>query len=177
MIRYDMGLSRAGSAPGTTGFTLIELMVVMLLISIILAVAIPRFDSGFLQNSRRITTRRIIDTIKSLRSKSIGEQKTCALVLNLSDDQYWTVDASMDELSMAQAAEKALKLPDDIHFSAVAFPNQEQIRSGKVEIQFHPQGYSDHVLIHMQTDDAQRFTYWVQPLLPRVKVVDEWLSF
>jgi prepilin-type N-terminal cleavage/methylation domain-containing protein len=177
MMRYDMGRQRAGSIHSITGFTLIEMMVVMLLISIILAVAIPRFDSGFMQDSRKTTTRRIIQIIKGLRSKAIGEQKTYSLVLDLSNDRYWTVNDSLDELTMAQAADSASRLPDDIHFSAVIFPNQEQIRSGKVEIQFHPGGYSDHALIHLQTDDAQRFTYLVQPLLPKLKVVDQWLSF
>ena len=177
MIRFDIALPKDGSIPGTTGFTLIETMVVMLLVSIIFAVAIPRFDSGFLQNSRKTTTRKIIQTIKGLRSKAIGEQKTYSLVLDLSNDQYWTVNDTMDELTMAQAAEKASKLPKDIHFTAVVFPNREQIRSGKVEIRFHPRGYSDHALIHLQTDDAQRFTYLMQPLLPQLKVADEWLSF
>jgi len=177
MMRFDMGPQRAGSIPDTAGFTLIELMVVMLLISIILAVAIPRFDGGFLQNSRKTTTRRIIDTIKGLRSRAIGEQKTYALILDLSNDQYWTVNDTMDELSMAQAAEMASKLPDDIHFSAVIFPNQEQIRSGNAKIQFYPRGYADHVLIHLQTDNAERFAYLVQPLLSKLKVLDEWPSF
>ena len=159
------------------GFTLIEIMVVMLLISIILAVAVPRFDSGILQNSRKTITRRMIHTIQGLRSKAIGEQITCALVLDISNDSYWTVDDTMDELTMAQATEKASKLPGDIHFMAAIFPNQDPIRSGNIEIQFHPGGYADYALIQLQTDNGQRFTYLVEPLLPKLKVVDEWLNF
>ena len=161
----------------TDGFTLIEIMVVMLLTAIILGVAIPRFDSGFLQDARKTTTRRMIQTTQGLRSKAVGTQKTCSLVLDISNDRYWTVDETMDDLATAQATEKAIQLPGDIHFVAVLFPNQEQISSGKVEIQFHPGGYADYALIHLQTDDAQRFSYLVEPLLPKLKVVNAWLNF
>jgi prepilin-type N-terminal cleavage/methylation domain-containing protein len=177
MMRFDMGLEGASARQKSNGFTLIEMMVVMLLTAIILAVAIPRFDSGFLQDSRKTATRRMIQTTQGLRSKAIGTQTVCSLVLDLSNDSYWTVDYAMDDLTMAQTTEKATELPGEIHFVAVGFPNQEQVRSGNVEIQFYPGGYADYALIHLQTDDAQRFTYVVEPLLPKLKVVDEWLDF
>ena len=169
-------ISNAGQTVAT-GFTLIEIMVVMLLVSIVLAVAVPRFDSGLLQDGRKLTTRRMTLMVKELRSKSIGEQTTVALVVDVSNDRYWIVDETMDDIAMAQAAETADKLPGDIHFAAVVFPNQQPIRSGNADIYFHPGGYTDQALIQMQSDDGQRFTYWVQPLLPTVKVVDQWIEF
>ena len=162
---------------GIKAFTLIEIMVVMLLISIILGVAVPRFDNGAFQDSQKTITRKIINIVSTLRAKSIAEQKTYALVIDVSNDRYWVVDESMDEIAMAQATEKALKLPDDIHFVDIQFPDQGQLRSGMVEIQFHPAGYADQALIHLQSDRDQRFTFQIEPLLPKMKTADEWLTY
>lgn len=177
MTAFKTGFAPSAAPSTNTGFTLIEIMVVMLLVSIVLAVAIPRFDNGLLQDARKATTRRMVLTIKGLRTKAISDQAACALVIDVDNDRYWTVDGTMDELAMAQAVEQAAQLPGEIRFAGVAFPNQTPIRSGTASIYFYPGGYADQALIHMQTDGGQRFTYWVQPLLPKVKVVDQWLEF
>ena len=159
------------------GFTLIEIMVVMLLISIILGVAIPRFDSGALQDSQKVTTRRLTNIVSSLRTKAVAEQLTYALVIDISNDLYFIINEAMDEQMMFQAAENAQHLPKDIHFYDVTFSINNQIRSGKAEIHFHPAGYTDMAIIHMQTDSDHRYTYMIEPLLTKLRVIEEWVRY
>ncbi len=160
-----------------SGFTLIELMVVMLLISIILAVAIPRFDGGPFQDPVKKLSRRMINTVRSLRSLAIQKQKTQGLVIDLSNNRMWLVDDEMSAEALEAASKKAMPLPGAIRFVDVRFPNQEPIRSGTTEVKFYPAGYSDQVLIHLETDSAERFSYSVEPLLPKVKYFEEWIEF
>jgi prepilin-type N-terminal cleavage/methylation domain-containing protein len=164
------------SRPGQ-GFTLIEMMVVMLLISIVLAIAIPEFDGGAFQDPVKKLSRWMIITVRTLRSAAIQQQKTQGLVIDLSNRRMWTVnDAMNEEAVQASASKKALSIPEAIQHIDVEFPQQERISSGTAEIRFYPSGYSDQVLIHLETDD-EKLTYLVEPLLPKVKIFDEWIEF
>lgn len=173
----DMFTSRADQQHENGGFTLIELMVVMLLISIVMAVAMPRFVSGTLQDPVKKTTRWMINTSRTLRANAIKHQKGFTLVIDLADNRFWTVNEDMPEEDLIQAKEKAFTLPGSLDIVAVLFPDKDRISTGTAEIHFYPSGYSDRVLIDLQKDDAERFSYLFEPLLPRVKVIDEWITF
>jgi len=160
------------------GFTLIELMVVMLLISIVLAIAIPKFGGGAFQDPVKKLSRWMIITVRTLRAAAIQQQKTQGLVIDLSNRRMWMVNDAMDEAAMQEAASnKALTLPDAIRYMDVQFPQQERILSGTAEVRFYPAGYSDQVLIHLETEEDEKLTYLVEPLLPKVKIFDEWIDY
>ena len=160
------------------GFTLIELMVVMLLISIVLAIALPKFGGGAFQDPVKKLSRWMINTVKSLRSTAIQKQQTQGLVIDLSNRRMWLVNDAMDEEAVqAAASNKAVELPDAIRYMDVQFPQQERETSGTAEIRFYPAGYSDQVLIHLETEDNEKVTYLVEPLLPKVKIYDEWIDY
>ena len=185
-----------------TGFTLIELMVVMLLISIILAVAIPRFEGGFLQDPIKQFSRKMISMVRSLRSAAVQTQKQYTLIVDLNAQQLYVISQAVepetDEAGTAEAgiaeaetaetrtAEagtasqipgKRFKLPDSLALVAVEFPNSDQITTGTAEIHFYPAGYSDHAFIRLESSSEDRYTYVVQPLLPKVKLFEEWIDF
>jgi prepilin-type N-terminal cleavage/methylation domain-containing protein len=165
------------SRPGK-GFTLLELMVVMLLISIVLAISIPKFGGGPFQDPVKKLSRWMINTVKTLRSAAIQQQKTQGLIIDLSNRRMWLVNDAMDEEAVqAAASNKAMTLPDAIRYMDVQFPQQERISSGTAEVRFYPAGYSDQVLIHLETDDDEKLSYLVEPLLPKVKIFDEWIEF
>lgn len=159
-----------------SGFTLIELMVVMLLISIILAVVVPRFDGGPLQDPEKKLSRWMINMVRDLRATAIQKQSIRALVVDLSDQRMWVIHEGMSEEEAAAAAEKGFKIDDSMRIVNVQYPDREPIAIGTTEIRFYPAGYSDRVLIHFENSDADRISYLLEPLLPKVKIYDEWIE-
>lgn len=159
------------------GFTLIELMVVMLLISIVMAIAIPRFSGGAFQDPVKKLSRWMINAVRTLRFAAIQKQKMQSLIIDLDHQRMWMVNEDMDEEAMMAASEKALSLPDTIRFVDVQYPQQESVTSGTTEVRFFPAGYSDQALIHLETEDTERFSYLVEPLLPKVKYFEKWIEF
>jgi prepilin-type N-terminal cleavage/methylation domain-containing protein len=159
------------------GFTLIELMVVMLLITIVLAVVIPRFDTGAFQDPVKKLSRWMITSVRTLRSAAIQKQKVQELVIDLSDHRMWLANEDMDEDALAAAADKGITLPDTVRIADVQYPGQDRISSGTTQVKFYPAGYADQALIHLETDDARKFTYLVEPLLPKIKFFDKWIEF
>jgi general secretion pathway protein H len=158
------------------GFTLIELMVVMLLITIVLAVVIPRFDAAPFQDPGKKFSRWMIIAVRHLRTTAIEKQKTQALVVDLSQQRLWMINEDMNEEQQAAAAEKAFAIDDSIRIVDAQFRNQESVSTGTLEIRFYPAGYSDQVLLHIENEDAERTSYLVEPLLPKLKMVEGWIE-
>ena len=152
-------------------------MVVMLLISIMLAVAIPRFEGGYLQDPIKKFSRKMISTVRMLRSAAVQTQKQHTLIIDITNQRLYVVKEAKDPQSLSSASEKAFKLPDSIEFIDVQFPQSDQIAAGTAEIHFYPAGYSDHALIRLEKSDGARYSYVVQPLLPKVKIFDQWIEF
>jgi prepilin-type N-terminal cleavage/methylation domain-containing protein len=177
LLRKDVGGQKTCTGQHNQGFTLIELMVVMLLITIIFAVTVPRLDSSLLQDPRKKTTRTLMNTVSALRSEAIERQTRQILFLDLDNGRIWTADAAMDEEALSAAAKNAFELPGGIQMVELQFAAKKSIGSGTAEILFYPGGFSDQVAINMIHDNVQRFAYKVEPLLPKVKVVEEWVSY
>lgn len=159
-----------------SGFTLIELMVVMLLISIVLAVAIPRFEGGPFQDPTKKLSRWMMNTVRHLRSAAIQTQTVQTLVIDLSNQRIWINHAGMSEEALSAAEDKAMTIDKSIQIRNVQYPDREQLTHGAVEIRFYPQGFSDQALIQLETDDAQRLTFLIEPLLPKMKILEEWIN-
>jgi hypothetical protein len=177
-------------------------MVVMLLISIILAVAIPRFEGGFLQDPVKQFSRKMISMVRSLRSAAVQTQQQHTLIVDLNAQELYVIRQAMEAetaeagIAEAGAAEigaeearaaeagaaseppvKKFKPPDSLALVAVEFPDSDQITIGTAEIHFYPAGYSDHAFIRLESNSEDRYTYVVQPLLPKVKLFEEWIDF
>ena len=160
-----------------TGFTLIELMVVMMLITIVLAVAIPRFEGGVFQDPAKKMSRWMINTVRTLRASAIQKQSVQILVVDLGQNKMWVANQQMSDEERSAASQKAFSLPESINIVDIQFPGRERIASGTVDIHFYPAAYSDHALVHFENKNAERLTYLVEPLLPKVKIFDEWIDF
>jgi hypothetical protein len=87
------------------------------------------------------------------------------------------MNPQMDEEAMAAASEKAFVLPDAIKIEDVEFRDEDRISSGTAAIRFYPGGFSDQALVHVEYDETSRFTYKFEPLLPKVKRLDEWAGY
>ena len=167
------------------GFTLIELIVVITLISVMMFFAVPRLNTNLLTSDSRSVSKWMLLTVKGLKQKSLREQTPHVLQVDL-DNQKLSGGAEMKGDSEAPEAMDAfeeldagkkqagkseeLELPDGFRLIDVAFPGKTPVSSGIAEIRFYPEGYSDHVLIHMEDRDADRITFEIAPFLPQVQI-------
>jgi Tfp pilus assembly protein FimT len=163
--------------PMSRGFTLIELMVILLVMTIVFSVTIPRLESNLFQDPQKRTTRWLINTVRALRSTAMVKQNSQILVVDLDEKRFYIVDAQMDEEAKAEAAKRGFQLPGSLHIIDVQYPGKERVGIGSAEINFYPGGFSEQAAINMQNDDDERFCYKVEPLLPQIKVIEEWIRY
>jgi prepilin-type N-terminal cleavage/methylation domain-containing protein len=184
---------------GTGGFTLIELIVVMTLITIMLGFATPQLRSVLFVDGTKKTSRWMMITIPAIKTKAIREQELMVLGISIDQNNMWVVDPqptpteknndedaelkdlsdleNADDLKEEPAKQNIFKLPTDVHIVNVEFPNEDQISMGEVEINFYPQGYSDHAIIHLENNDGNRFSFLIEPFLSNIKRIDDYVGF
>jgi hypothetical protein len=59
----------------------------------------------------------------------------------------------------------------------VEFVNEDKITKGVAGIQFYKKGYSDKALIHIEDKDNMKYSYLIEPFLPHVKIIEEYIDF
>jgi prepilin-type N-terminal cleavage/methylation domain-containing protein len=161
-------------------FTLIELIVVIAMISIVLAFAIPRLDASFFSDNERKISTWILLNVKALKEKSVREQTLYVLNVDLDNNQMWSSSGPVTEdieASDVIPAENKYQIPSGYRLVDVEFLNEDKITRGIAEIHFYRKGYSDKALIHIEDDDNAQYSYLLEPFLPHVKIIEEYVEF
>lgn len=160
-----------------SGYTLIELVVVITLISIMLFLAIPRFQSAALTDNTKKFSRWIITTIRSLKVAAIRDQKRYILNVSLDSGKFWVSSDAMSEEELQNAEKAGYNLPEDVRIIDIEFPFKGKITGGQVEISFYKADYSDKVMIHVENDNRKQMSFLVEPFLPGVKLYEKYIGF
>jgi prepilin-type N-terminal cleavage/methylation domain-containing protein len=158
------------------GFTLIEIAVVILLISIMLLVTVPRLPDSPLTDQTRKTKRWIILKIKELKDLSVRDQKIYTLNVGLELNRLWVTSEDMTEENKLAAVDDGLELVTDLKLKDVEYPGQLKVDSGLAEIHFFPKGYSERAMIHLEDGDKV-YSFQIEPFLSTVKVLDGYMVF
>jgi prepilin-type N-terminal cleavage/methylation domain-containing protein len=159
------------------GYTLIELIVVISLISILLFFSIPRLKQTVLIDSLKATSRWIIGKVQVLRERAVLDQKRYILHVDIDENRLWITDESMPLEEIEAASQQAFDLPADLKIREVEFPDREIISAGRADINFYPRGYSDKAMIHLQNDDGEQRSLLIEPFLTKVKIFETYTGF
>jgi prepilin-type N-terminal cleavage/methylation domain-containing protein len=160
-----------------SGFTLIELIVVISLIGLMLFVSLPRLqDNPFLDGGKQ-SSRWLIGKVRSLKESAIRDQKQYTLHFDLDSGRIWDTNESMSPEDVESAAlNSSYALPDDLRIIDIEYPQKGKTYSGQTEIIFYKAGYTDKVLVHMQEDDTY-LSFLIEPFLSNVQFFESYASF
>jgi len=159
------------------GFTLIELIVVITLISLMLFFAIPRFQVDVLSDNTNKVSRWIMVKVHSLKEKAVSEQKLYVLHISLDSNRLWVTSEIMSQEELQAAEANGYELSDDINLLDVEYPDEEKISVGRADIYFYKKGYSDKAIIHISNDDNERRSFLIEPFLSRVRLYNKYIGF
>lgn len=159
------------------GFTLIELIVVMALVSLFLLLTIPRFQDALLTNENQKNCRWIMGTIRDLKRRAVEENKGFALHIDVDTRTFWITDESMSDESRLVAKQDGFVLTESLRVLDVEFPKEEKVTAGRADIFFYKSGYSDKALIHLEGEDAGRLSFLIEPFLTAVKLYPHYAGF
>jgi prepilin-type N-terminal cleavage/methylation domain-containing protein len=160
-----------------SGYTLIELVVVISLISIMLFFAIPRFQGTVLTDNTKKFSRWLITTIRSLKAAAVRDQKRYILNVDLDTGKFWVTSDAMSEEELQRAQQNGYSLPEDVRIIDIEFPLRGKITGGQVEISFYKADYSDKAMIHIKNDRREQISFSIETFLPGVKLYEKYIGF
>jgi len=151
------------------GFTLIELIVVLVVIGIMLSITIPKFRQALVSDSLNTTSLRLIGLVQDLRERAISSQVSYTLHFDIPHKSIWYVASDASEAEQETAREKAYELPDDIRIEDIW-----SWRSGtfydEAAILISRKGYIEQAMIHLESDDGREISLELTPFLGSVKI-------
>lgn len=159
------------------GFTLVEIMVVMILISLMLFFTVPRIQSSVFSGDSKDVTRWLILKIKSMKENALIDQKTYILHIDIDSDKLWISHEGMTDEEYAQAKENEFVFPKSIEVMDVEYPGAGVVINGETEVYFYPKGYSDKAIIHVADNRSEYRSYIIEPFLSKVKIIDLYYRF
>ena len=159
------------------GYTLIELIVVLVLIGIMLTVAAPRLRNALLTDDLKGIARKMIGIINNLRNEAIREQRDYFLHLDLDANRFWVSYGSMTDEERAVAVEEGPNLSPDIRIHDVWIRGKGKIVAGEARISFTRRGYTQKSAIHLSSEDGRGLTLILSPFLGKVKVINRYVDF
>ena len=162
---------------GGAGYTLIELVVVISLISIMLAFAAPRLHRAAFSDDTTVVTRWIMTKVPDLKKQAVREKLRYTLHVGIAANTLWVSHQSMPEEELEAAEKNGFKLPGRVRLMDVEYPDARKLSGEIADIHFYRKGYSQKALIHIEGDGGRRLSFFIEPFLASVKVVDGYVGF
>ncbi len=158
------------------GYTLIELIVVLVLLGLMFGLVIPKFRQAILSDSLNATSLRIIGLVENLREKAISDQVSYVLHLDIRERKLWAFASTASEEEQEQARARSYQLPLDVNIEDVWSWSSGKLYD-ETTIKFSRKGYVEQAMIHLQSEDGRQLSLELTPFLGSIKIHDGYVDF
>jgi prepilin-type N-terminal cleavage/methylation domain-containing protein len=168
---------RARSRASSSGFTLVELSIVILIIAIVARIAIPKLRSV---TAAELTaaTRRLANTTRYLYEEAAIRGLVLSLYFDLDHQQYWVAHLAEDGILVEDTdlLARRVALPSDVRIADVFVPGAGTFSAGLVPTHFYPEGYADRSVIHLVDAEGHTYTLRIDPVHGRGEVLEGYVE-
>jgi hypothetical protein len=154
------------------GLSLVELSIVILLLSFLLLLSIPRFGAVLVGQRLNSTGHLIAGMVRHLYDQSTAKKRVYRLNYHFSDGELWVAfpnDEGDFIEDQSSSFTRRRRLPAGIRFEDVVSAT-EKVTEGQAYTQFFPSGLVDRTIIHLRADDGSQLSVLIHPLSGRVTI-------
>ena len=170
-----MPTCKVGRSNDPSGFTLLELTVVLIILTVVFGLVLPEASSFLFRSDMKASSWRLAGTVAYARSQSMLEGRLWELTLDLDADSFWAA-ALEEETSSDTDTVKKRTLVGEVRFMDVKKLPEETKRSGRVALYFHPKGLVEPAVIHLAGPGKQIQTLFVKAFNGRLVVREGYLE-
>jgi prepilin-type N-terminal cleavage/methylation domain-containing protein len=168
-----------GQCRNQHGFTLLELIIVCLLITVSLAFSVPNLRQAFVIDQLAASSRKIVALIKEVRNRATQEQQPYVIHFDLDRKKIWYQPdpaASKGAKEQEKAPSPTITLPPSVRFQDIQTGTGEKKGSGDVALWINHQGYMDQTILHLVDDRDNSISLELSPFLSTIKAHDTYIS-
>lgn len=166
---------------GLAGYTLLELLVVLIIISLVSAMVVPKLVGSLASLNIQTAAKRMASSLRYAREQAVSEKTTCVALFDI-DEHRLLIFSNQDKLdetspdlsSEAEVSKTRLvyELPTDITVEKIESSSGD-VESEPFRIYFFPNGSSTGGKITLRNERRKRFQITVDFITASVKITDE----
>jgi general secretion pathway protein H len=158
------------------GFTLIELIVVMVLISTVTAFAIPKLRSSLFTDQLRATARQFIGLVAETGQEARTSRSAVELRFDREQHLFTAAPAAgrIADAPLERYAE--LRLAESVQVVDITSAHGGKKTVGELVIRFSSRGYVDKTVVHLRDDSGDELSVILSPFLGVTRVLEGYVS-
>ncbi len=135
-----------------TGFTLLEMVVVLAIISLMAGLALPSLINFYREEQSRQTMSQLVRVLRFAHQESIFKRKTRIVALDFDTNTYSIFDEPReDDYSNEPIKRHQTPLPESFQFKSIYYPKEErQEDSDLALVHFYPNGTADQIELEIR---------------------------
>jgi len=160
------------------GFTLLELVIVCLLITVSLAFSVPSLRQALVVDQLAASSRQIIALIREVRLLAAQEQQPYLIHFDLDRKKIWYhPDIPKSEEDKEQMTSlPGFQLSSSVRLQDIQTGTTEKKRTGTVALWINRQGYLEQTILHLADDQENIISLVVSPFLSTIKAHDTYIN-
>jgi type II secretory pathway pseudopilin PulG len=170
------------AVPAEAGFTLIEMGLVILIITVMLGLTLPRLRDP--QHAQLVSqTRKLAVLFRYLREEAILRGRIYRLTFDLDQQGYMVssspigIDGGGGFSSETGMLARPVLLQPPLGIADVVLPfTAGKVFEGAVPVHFYPDGTVDAAIVHLH-NEKEAYTLHAEPLTGRVYVLADYVKF
>jgi general secretion pathway protein H len=167
---------KAGSR--VEGFTLIELIIVLVILSVMTALVVPRLTQSLSRMNVESTARRVASVLRLARSLAVSEKVPYGAVFDMNVDTLTVVsyqrtmegEESPESEADHRVPPRIYTLTDGVHLREGVTLNGETVTTGIFQMAFFPGGGSRGAEVVLGDDEGRSFSIAVDRIVGSVKI-------
>jgi len=159
----------------SSGFTLVELLLVIVLMGVILALAVPSTRDVLTGDNLKKASRQLSGIEKKLRGEAVRDQMDYILCLDLPNSAYWVVAADMTPEKQDEIKKSPLHLPSGVAILDIVGEDNKKQSVDEVRIKFGKKNICSPSVIHLAYEE-DRMTMVINPFLGVTDVYDKYVD-
>jgi len=157
------------------GFTLVELAVILLIVTVCVTVVFPKFSVGFLDRQRlRSSVSKIASVAEYSHQRAVCTHVTHLLHFDIEKGKYWVTAQTPDGKVMPIPDGLNLRgqLPEGVQFSGIEFQDMRTDSKDVVTIEFSPQGWIEPVTVYVVSSEGREMSIVMNEMLGYVETLE-----
>ncbi len=160
---------------GQTGFTLLELLVVIILAGVIVVLAVPSTRDALTGDSLKKASRQFIAMERKLRGDAVRDQIDYILCIDIPNSAYWVITSDMTPEKQDEIKKTAKRLPADVVIADIVDASNKKKFDGEARIIFRKSNTCSPALIHLSYKE-DNMTIAINPFLGVTGIYDKYVD-